>query len=163
MTSPRTTDRHDELISDARELHSTRRRWDDRWLLVLGGVALALGLVAILLGWYGSAQSTLEFEQTPYVISGGLMGVGLIVLGGFTYFSYWLTCLVRENRQTAQRTAAHQDRLEALIGQLVADRGTQLVATEHGSVVHRPGCPATLGHPVHPATAEDGELCALCR
>jgi len=163
VTSPRTTDRHDELISDARELHSTRRRWDDRWLLVLGGVALALGLVAILLGWYGSAQSTLEFEQTPYVISGGLLGVGLIVLGGFTYFSYWLTCLVRENRQTAQRTAAHQDRLEALIGQLVADRGTQLVATEHGSVVHRPGCPATLGHPVHPATAEDGELCALCR
>ena len=160
MSSP---DRHDELIADARQLHGTSGRWNDRWLLVLGGLALALGLVAIVLGWYGSAQSTLAFEQTPYVISGGLLGVGLIVLGGFTYFSYWLTCLVRENRETARRTAAHQDRLEDLLSQLVADRGTQLVATEHGSVVHRLGCPATLGQPVHAATVEDGELCELCR
>ena len=157
------TDRHEELVEDARRLHGTSSRWDDRWLLVLGGLALALGLVAIVLGWYGSAQSTLAFEQTPYVISGGLLGVGLIVLGGFTYFSYWLTCLVRENRQTAARTAAHQDRLERLLAGLVADRAAPLVATEHGTVVHRLGCPATLGQSVHPAAAEDGELCELCR
>ena len=156
-------DRHDELITDARALRPRSRRWDDRWLLVLGGAALALGLVAIVLGWYGSAQSTLDFEQTPYVISGGLLGVGLIVLGGFTYFSYWLTCLVRDNREAARRTAAHQDRLEGLLAQLVADRSAQLVATEHGSVVHRVGCPATLGQAVHPVTADDGELCELCR
>ena len=160
MTQP---DRHDELIADARSLRRASGRWNDRWLLVLGGLALALGLVAIVLGWYGSAQSTLEFEQTPYVISGGLLGVGLIVLGGFTYFSYWLTCLVRENRESARRSAAHQDRLESLIAQLVVDRSAQLVATEHGSVVHRVGCPATLGQAVHPATADDGELCELCR
>jgi hypothetical protein len=157
------TDRHDELIADARELHGKARRWNDRWLLVGGGLALALGLVAILLGWYGAAQSTLDFEQTPYVISGGLLGVGLIVLGSFVYFSYWLTCLVRDNRESAKRTAAHQDRLEGLLSQLVADRSAQLVATEHGSVVHRLGCPATLGQSVHPATADDGELCDLCR
>lgn len=157
-----TPDRHDELIESARALRGSRR-WNDRWLLVAGGIALALGFVAMILGWYGAAQSTLEFEQTPYVISGGLLGVGLVVLGCFVYFSYWLTCLVRDNRDTAARTAAHQDRLEALLAQLLVDRPDQLVATEHGTVVHRLGCPATLGQAVHPATADDGERCELCR
>lgn len=159
-----TADRHDELVESARALQgSSARRWNDRWLLVSGGVALALGLVAIVLGWYGAAQSTLDFEQTPYVISGGLLGLGLILIGCFVYFSFWLTCLVREGREQAARTTAHQDRLELLLGALVADRAAQLVATDHGSVVHRLGCPATLGQPVHPATADDGELCELCR
>ena len=156
------TDRHQELVESARALHTRRGRWNDRWLLIAGGLALVLGLVAIVLGWYGAAQSTLEFEQTPYVISGGLLGVGLIVLGSFLYFSYWLTCLVRENRQTATRTAAHQDRLEGLLSQLLIDRPEQLVVTEHGSVVHRLGCPATLGQAVEPAHASVA-TCELCR
>ncbi len=156
------SDRHEELVESARALHSGKSHWNDRWLLVGGGAALALGLVAIVLGWYGAAQSTLDFEQTPYVISGGLLGLGLIVLGSFLYFSYWLTCLVRDNRQSATRTAAHQDRLEHLIAQLLVERPEQLVVTEHGSVVHRAGCPATLGQPVSVTTATSA-TCELCR
>ncbi len=37
------------------------------------------GLTAILLAWFGAAQSTLVEEQIPYLISGGLLGLALAV------------------------------------------------------------------------------------
>jgi hypothetical protein len=156
------SDPMEELVSGARELHTQPRRWNDRWLLIGGGVALALGLIAIVLGWYGSAQSTLEFEQTPYLISGGILGLALVITGGLVYFSYWLTVLVRENRVTAARTAAHQDRLESLLAGFVTAQETALVMTEHGSVAHRVGCPATVGHETRPAP-DGADRCELCR
>ena len=154
------TDPLDELADGARDLRQPAR--PDRWLLLGGAATFALGLVAIAVGWYGSAQSTLEFEQTPYLISGGLLGVALVVTGGLVYFSYWLTVLVRDNRATAARTAAHQDRLEQLLAGLVSAQVQQLVMTEHGTVAHRLGCPATHGHATRPAD-DDAELCELCR
>ncbi|MBC7678700.1 MAG: hypothetical protein H7233_06895, partial [Pseudorhodobacter sp.] len=50
--------------------HAGDVRTGDRWLLVVGGTAMPLGLLLILIGWYGSAQTALPFEQTPYLISG---------------------------------------------------------------------------------------------
>jgi hypothetical protein len=164
-------ERLQELVEGARSLHRARGHWNDRWLLVGGSVGVALGFVAILIGWYGVAQTPLPFEQTPYVVSGGILGLALVVIGGLLYFSYWLTCLVREGRTEARRTAAHQDRMELLLADLVRSlekpgkrKSTQLVVTPKGTVLHRPDCPATHGLAV---TAAGPGLslppCELCR
>ena len=46
------------------------------------GLALAgLGLLAIGIGWNGAAGQLSILGQIPYVISGGLLGMSLVVLG----------------------------------------------------------------------------------
>src|SRR5260370_11862656 len=60
----------------------------DRWLLIVGGSLLPLGLLLIILGWMGAAHTVLLFEQVPYLLSGGLLGLGLVFAAGFIYFAY---------------------------------------------------------------------------
>lgn len=143
----------------------------DRWLLVTGGVLLPLGLGLIVLGWYGSAQTTLEFEQTPYLISGGLLGLALAVTGALLYGIYWLTLLVRDGRARDVRDAAHQERVELALQALAAAQRTAsrataapLVVTAGGTMLHRPDCAATQGQSVRRAGSQKGlALCGLCR
>lgn len=157
---------HDAVV----RLRSARRQLPDRSLLIAGGVLLPLGFMLIIIGWYGSAQTTLEFEQTPYLISGGLLGLALVVTGGLLYFSFWLTRLVRDGREEAARTAAHQARLEGLLADIAAGQATKskaesLVVTSKGSMLHRPGCAAVEGQVVTKAgPAKQGlAVCGLCR
>lgn len=128
----------------------------DRWLLIVGGVALPLGLVLILLGWFGAAHTGRLFEQIPYMISGGLLGLALVVGGGFCYFAYWLTRLVYEGRQQNEALLNALARIEARLdapvdgqpgspsanGRPAAGLGAtgRLVATATGSMIHRPDC-----------------------
>jgi hypothetical protein len=52
-------------------------------LLVLpGSIALFGGFGAMFLGWYGASRTPREIEQIPYLISGGLIGLGLVFVGG---------------------------------------------------------------------------------
>ncbi len=52
-------------------------------LLVLpGAIALVAGFVMMFLGWYGASHTAREIEQLPYLISGGLIGLGLVFVGG---------------------------------------------------------------------------------
>src|SRR5438270_8100131 len=60
-------------------------------LLVIGGLCLPVGFIAIILGWYGTAHTLNPYEQSSYLISGGILGLGLVVVGGFFYFGYWMT------------------------------------------------------------------------
>lgn len=76
----------------------TRRLGTGRLLLIAGGVMVPLGVCLILLAWQGASNTPLVFEQIPYMISGGLLGLGLMVLGGLVYFGYWLSLLVKESR-----------------------------------------------------------------
>jgi hypothetical protein len=84
-------------------------------LLVAAGALLTAGLTAIVLGWVGAAHSTIVAEQLPYLISGGLLGVALAIVGAVTYFAHWLTILVRENRERdAARLREHAELLAEL-------------------------------------------------
>ena len=65
-----------------------------------GAMLMTAGIAAILFAWWGVAHTGYVFEQIPYVVSGGILGVGLIGVGGFLYFGSWLTKLVEEQRQT---------------------------------------------------------------
>lgn len=88
-----------------------RRSVDERTLMVLGGVLVPVGLLVILLGWFGASRTPNVFEQVPYLISGGLLGLALVFLGAFLYFAHWLTRLVQEQRT---RSAAVVDAVNRL-------------------------------------------------
>lgn len=71
----------------------------DRILLIVASVLLPLGLILILVGWYGAAHTGKFFEQIDYLMSGGLLGLALAGTGGFMYFGYWLSRQLEESRQ----------------------------------------------------------------
>jgi hypothetical protein len=90
---------------------------NERLLLVLAGIIAPLGLVVVVLGWWGASKTSYPFEQTPYLISGGMLGLGLVFLGSFFYFAHWLTQLVKEHReQSAALLAAIERVAERLDG-----------------------------------------------
>lgn len=91
----------------------------DRFLLTVSAALMTLGLSAILLGWIGAARTTIAEEQTPYLISGGLLGVALALIGAVTFFAHWLTVLIRDGREhEAARQRDHRE-LVAVLAALV--------------------------------------------
>ncbi len=83
----------------------------ERILLVLGGILAPLGVAVVLLGWWGASKSAYDFEQIPYLISGGLLGLSLVFIGCFFYFAHWLTQLVKEHREQSQAILTALNRL----------------------------------------------------
>jgi hypothetical protein len=83
----------------------------ERILLILGGILAPLGIAVVVLGWWGASNSGYEFEQIPYLISGGLLGLGLVFIGCFFYFAHWLTQLVKEHREQSAAILAALERL----------------------------------------------------
>jgi hypothetical protein len=161
-----------ELRGAVSKIRPSRLRWSDRWLLIIGSALLPLGIGLILLGWYGAAQTTLDWEQTPYLISGGLLGLGLLGLGTAMYFSYWMTRLVRSNDEAVRRDREHQQRVEQLLSELVAGAparprrapASELVTTPGGTMLHRIDCVAMRGQEVVKPKSKAGlELCGICR
>jgi hypothetical protein len=141
----------------------------DRWVLIAGAVMVPLGVALILLGWYGAAHKPLIIQQFPYLISGGILGLGLMFTGGFFYFGYWVTRLVQENRRHTQELVAAIDRLGALAGDETGGIGAagdgMLVATATGSMLHRPDCPVVAnrqGVRRVKATEPGFEPCKIC-
>ena len=72
-------------MSDAaREpLPDRREFWHWVWTAVrpvVGWVLAALGALALFLGWYGVSGEALTSKQLPYLVSGGLTGIALVVV-----------------------------------------------------------------------------------
>lgn len=83
-----------------------------RWMLVPGSIAVLLGFVVMLLGWFGAARTSREIEQIPYLISGGLVGLALVVLGGLLLLStFWVAVLRKLNEEAEERAARQVDDL----------------------------------------------------
>jgi hypothetical protein len=81
-------------------------------LLVGAAILFPLGLVFIMLGWYGSAHTGRLYAQIDYLISGGLLGIGVSAAGGFLYFGYWLSRQLGESRRQNALTLQALRRLE---------------------------------------------------
>jgi len=94
-------------------------------LLVPGAVFLVGGFGAMFLGWYGAARSHRSVEQVPYMISGGLVGLGLVLVGALLLASaFWMTQLQRFGEQAEHRRATELRELEErLREELVPRRG----------------------------------------
>lgn len=146
----------------------------ERTLMVAAGIVAPLGLVFVLLGWYGAARTPNSFEQIPYLISGGLFGLGLVFLGAFFYFAHWLTELVKESRAGSAALLEAVNRLQESMASPAAVAGSApsvagrtdagLVATLRGSMAHRTDCPVVADKDgLRAVTADDGLApCKMC-
>ena len=172
--------RLDKLGDAVSKMRGGRRIDIDRAQLIGGGTLIVLGLAAIIIGWLGAANTGFEFEQIPYLISGGLLGLALCFLGGFVYFAYWITRLVRESRTQSERAADILDQIvhslngsgpnvaasaRARAPQPIAGGSGEFVATKSGTFYHLPDCSAVEGRKglrkVSPQT-RGLEPCRIC-
>ena len=149
-------------------------------LFVAGAVLLPLGLVVIILGWYGAAHTPYAYDQLSYLVSGGLLGLGLTFCGGFLYFGAWLARIAADQRESAKRLSDTLLVLADVVSRSAvaapaagvpvpaADRepGGVLVVAGEGTTVHRADC-ALIAHreDLRPAGPDAPGLtaCRLCR
>ena len=172
--------RLDKLGDAVSKIRGGRRIDIDRAQLIGGGALAVLGLVAIIVGWMGAANTGFEFEQIPYLISGGMLGLALCFLGGFVYFAYWITRLVRESRTQSERAAEILDQIvhslngsgpqvaassRARSPRPIAGGSGEFVATKAGTYFHLASCSAVEGRTglrkVSPQT-RGLEPCRIC-
>jgi hypothetical protein len=84
----------------------------------LGWILLAAGAILLLVGYLGVSREALPGKQIPYLVSGGIGGMFLAVLG-----AYFL------GTQELRRDSGRLDRLEAMVEEL------------HGALLRRPDAP----------------------
>jgi hypothetical protein len=154
-------------------------------LFVAGGVLMPLGIVAIFIAWYGVAHSHYEYDQLTYIISGGVLGIGLVLLGGFLYFGAWLAKMANDQKASTVRLADSMLVLADVVSRgsrqptaagtgagagagavAAADDGAVPVLAGGGSTVHRRDC-ALIAHrdDLRPLTGTETDLgtCRVCR
>jgi len=153
----------DRLTAEAPKMRARSGIPFDKWFQIIGTALPVLGLLAIVAAWYGVSHTAREWRQTPYLVSGGLLGLGLIFLGGFSYFSYWLTKLVEQGRH---QTAVLERIEQALTGRSLgheSEPGGLVVAP--GGIIHRAECPLLAGKiDVRPFGKGDkkAQACPVC-
>jgi hypothetical protein len=118
---------------------------------------MPLGVILVIIGWYGAAHTSRLFEEIPYLISGGLLGIVLATIGAALYFGYWLTRIVAGERQIVDVLARMEARLDAAglegDGHVANGGGASkaaagaFVATRTGTMFHRPDCPVVADRP----------------
>lgn len=93
-------------------------------LLLKAGVALPIiGLVLVLVGWWQAAGSAIVADQIPILMSGGLLGLGLILAGVGLFvryslsrlFRFWLARVIVEQQAQTDRVVAALDNIETAI------------------------------------------------
>lgn len=78
-----------------------------RLLLLPAGLLVTGGFGFMILGWWGAAHTHRQIEQIPYLISGGLIGLGMVVLGGLLLATaVWVASLQRMQDRADRRTVA---------------------------------------------------------
>ena len=108
-----------------------------------------------------SAGSALRARRTsssrrPYLISGGLLGLAVAVVGGLFYFSYWITRQIQETRRQGDETAESLRQIRDLLAsgavsaagasaKASATGNGSYVATEKGTMFHKPDCVVVAG------------------
>ena len=160
-------------------------------LFVAGAVLLPGGLVVIGLGWYGTAHTPYEYNQNAYLISGGILGLGITLVGGFLYFGSWLARLALDQKDSAQKLAESMSKLAdavllsnaavveaATAAPVPAKRasraaaaparpaGSSLVVAGNGSTLHRADCDLIAGREdlvAAPADTSGLTPCRLCQ
>jgi hypothetical protein len=131
---------------------------------------IGVGFLFIFLAWNGAAEVDTPQQQIPYVISGGLTGLGLIVLGA-------AVLLLQDARKA---WATQQERLEELrhtLERLVGGLGAAAYGSgSNGEIVvagtssfHDPSCHLAQGREEaeripRPEAEERGlKACRICK
>lgn len=137
-----------------------------------GAILLPLGLVVIVLGWYGAANTPYQYDQLSYLVSGGLLGLGLTFTGGFLYFGAWLARIAADQKEASKRLADTLLVLADVTSRAAArtDNGVDVsampVTAGDGTTMHRRDC-SLIAHRADlvPIGEANGHLtaCRVCR
>ena len=127
------------------ELPDTALFW--RWVAratrpVWGWSIVGVGFILVLVGYLGISREALVAKQLPYLISGGIGGIALVVFGAMLVGS-----------EDLKRASERIDHLERMVGEL------------HAALLARPDAPVigdagSANGEAAPA-ADDGRLLAL--
>ena len=131
----------------------------------------ALGVIALVIAWAGVSGEIFVARQVPYVVSGGLGGIALIVLAGVLLGTHDLYGYAARLDRVEQKVddihrvlvMAWDDRAGTSL-----DDGDSIVAVlPKGSSYHRPSCVAVQGKaveqlPAQQAAATGLSSCKLC-
>ncbi|NHA00199.1 hypothetical protein G5V59_08865 [Nocardioides sp. W3-2-3] len=104
-----------------------------------------------------------------YLVSGGLLGLGLTFCGGFLYFGAWLARIAADGRESSKRLADTLLLLAEISGTSTAeavDLGAIPVVAGDGTTMHRRDC-ALIAHrdDLRPVGEANAHLtaCRVCR
>ena len=147
-------------------------------LFVAGAVLLPAGLIVIGLGWYGVAHTAYVYDQNAYIVSGGILGLGITFVGGFLYFGSWLARIAADQKEAQRQLSDTLLLLADAVSHNTAaatgaarpaarprDAGSVLVVAGSGTTVHRADCDLVAGRDdLHPAGPDAPNLtrCRLC-
>jgi hypothetical protein len=171
-------DRQDDGGGSGGGGHTRMARWAEKydirnsWQVIAGAILIPLGVVFILLGWYGAAHARVVQQQIPYMVSGSFVGLGCMIVGGLLFWGHWL---YRIYDQADLHHEEQQRVLETIAAALLAGRGvdgagvgstlggalggaapggvavepeaTTYYATASGTVYHRAECAVIAHHP----------------
>jgi len=110
----------ERLERDVTELRVPEPTADVERLLIRLGMALPIiGLVIIGVAWYGASGTGYVADQVPYLISGGVGGLGLILIGLGLFLRYSVTHLIRFGvARMVHEQQAQADRIVEAVGSL---------------------------------------------
>ena len=149
-------------------------------LLLYAGVGLAvLGVITVYLGYNGAATNTSVVQQFPYLLSGGVIGLSLVVAGG---------CIGLSSVLLASRVSLHSEIAELrssveALGESIAHSsigqhngsanggsfGSLVAVSRGGSSFHRSECRLVAARvDTRPMPREDAEgrgllACRICK
>ena len=124
MTEP-TANPADRLEEGVEELRVPEPSADAESLLMKVGLALpVIGVILIVVAYWNASGTAYVADQVPMLISGGILGLGLAIigLGLFIRFSlawllrFWLARLVVEQQAQTDRLVEALGRIEAKLG-----------------------------------------------
>ncbi len=117
-----------------------------RLALYVGVGMLILGAIALYLGYDGVAKNNIEVAQTPYLISGGMVGLAFLALGGVTLGVY---VLLRVQADLRAELISLRGSIDSLAVTRMADARAAtngassngfVLVTKGTSTFHRPDC-----------------------
>lgn len=148
--------------------------WEDvdrrvRMGRILGLTSVGLGFLVIAKAWDGAASQQYVQQMIPYLLSGGFLGLGLVVIGSVLLFLATIraerSILTDRFEEMATLLGRNLSRLAVSTNGAGAS-GEQVVAG--ATAYHRPGCRVLEGKDnlmtvtVEQAEAEGLDACRVC-
>jgi hypothetical protein len=149
------------------------------WQVAVGAVLMPLGLVIILVAWYGAAHTPYVQQQIPYMVSGSFIGLGCMIVGALLYWAHWLYRVYDQADLHHQALLRQQEEnMRALIDAVIGAQGNghapraavspttpTFVATGSGTNFHLPDCPvvARSRRNVRAVSTRDAKRMQPCR